>query len=94
MLKRLLDYNEGEEFDLVLMVKNSQLRQDKRGKHYLLMQLADSSGSIRANLIASARPNLFKGLFRQHPASGPITGRPRLRTPAASTPARWLRPQG
>lgn len=67
MLKRLLDYNEGEEFDLVLMVKNSQLRQDKRGKHYLLMQLADSSGSIRANLIASARPNLFKGLFRQHP---------------------------
>ena len=49
MLKRLLDYNEGEEFDLVLMVKNSQLRQDKRGKHYLLMQLADSSGSIRAN---------------------------------------------
>ncbi|GHV98195.1 3'-5' exoribonuclease YhaM [Lactobacillus nasalidis] len=49
MLKRLLDYNEGEEFDLVLIVKSSQLRQDKKGNHYLLMQLADSSGSIRAN---------------------------------------------
>lgn len=71
MLKRLLDYNEGEEFDLVLMVKNSELRQDKRGKHYLLMQLADSSGSIRANYWQA-----------------------KLRTPAASTPARWLRPQG
>ena len=46
MLKRLLDYNEGEEFDLILMLKSSQLRQDKKGRHYLLLQLADSSGTI------------------------------------------------
>lgn len=49
MLKHLLDYNEGEEFDLTLLVKNSQLRQDKKGKHYLLLQLADKSGAVRAN---------------------------------------------
>lgn len=49
MLKRLLDYNEGEEFDLILMLKSSQLRQDKKGRHYLLLQLADSSGTIRGN---------------------------------------------
>lgn len=47
MLKHLLDYNEGEEFDLTLLVKNSQLRQDKKGKHYLLLQLADKSGAVR-----------------------------------------------
>lgn len=49
MLKKLLDYNDGEEFDLVLMLKSSQLRQGKNGKNYLILQLADDSGSLRSN---------------------------------------------
>ena len=49
MLKRLLDYNDGEEFDLVLMIKNSQLRHTKNDKLYLALQFADGSGEIRGN---------------------------------------------
>ncbi|RVU70583.1 MULTISPECIES: 3'-5' exoribonuclease YhaM family protein [Lactobacillus] len=49
MLKRLLDYNDGEEFDLVLMIKNSQLRHTKNDKLFLVLQFSDSSGEIRGN---------------------------------------------
>lgn len=30
MLKRLLDYNDGEEMDIVVLIKNSQLRRNKK----------------------------------------------------------------
>ena len=30
MLKRLLDYNDGEEMDIVVLIKNSQLRHNKK----------------------------------------------------------------
>lgn len=49
MLKRLLDYNDGEEMDLVVMIKNSQLRHTKKDKLYLALSLGDESGEIRAN---------------------------------------------
>lgn len=49
MLKSLKDYNEDEEFDLVLLVKSAQLRQSKKGQHYLDLQLGDESCEIRAN---------------------------------------------
>lgn len=49
MLKRLLDYNEGEELDLIVMIKNSQLRRTKKNKLFLVLQFGDSSGEIRGN---------------------------------------------
>ena len=49
MLKRLLDYNDGEEFDLVLMIKSSQLRHTKNDKLFLVLQFSDGSGEIRGN---------------------------------------------
>ncbi|MDF7669549.1 HD domain-containing protein [Lactobacillus sp. ESL0701] len=49
MFKRLLDYNDGEELELVVLIKNSQLRHTKKGKLYLAMSFGDSSGEIRGN---------------------------------------------
>lgn len=49
MLKRLLDYNDGEELDLVVMIKNSQLRSTKNNKLFLALQFSDASGEIRGN---------------------------------------------
>lgn len=49
MLKRLLDYNDGEELDLVVMIKNSQLRHTKNDKLFLALQFGDGSGEIRGN---------------------------------------------
>lgn len=49
MYKRLLDYNDGEELELVVLIKNSQLRHTKKGKLYLAMSFGDSSGEIRGN---------------------------------------------
>lgn len=48
MLKRLLDYNDGEEMDIVVLIKNSQLRRNKKNKLFLAMQFGDGSGEIRA----------------------------------------------
>lgn len=50
MLKRLLDYNDGEEMDIVVLIKNSQLRRNKKNKLFLAMQFGDGSGEIRGNL--------------------------------------------
>ena len=50
MIKRLLDYNDGEDMDLVLLLKDSSLRTSKNGKQYLVLQFSDSSGTIRGNL--------------------------------------------
>ncbi|WEV40956.1 HD domain-containing protein [Lactobacillus sp. ESL0684] len=50
MFKRLLDYNDSEELELVVLIKNSQLRHTKKGKLYLAMSFGDSSGEIRGNL--------------------------------------------
>ena len=49
MLKRLLDYNDGEEMDIVVLIKNSQLRHNKKNKLFLAMQFSDGSGEIRGN---------------------------------------------
>ncbi|GAA3626949.1 HD domain-containing protein [Lactobacillus hamsteri] len=49
MLKRLLDYNDGEELDLVVMIKSSQLRHTKNDKLFLVLQFSDGSGEIRGN---------------------------------------------
>lgn len=49
MLKHLFDYNENEEFDQVLQIKYSQLRQGKRGQSYLALRLGDASGEVRSN---------------------------------------------
>ena len=49
MLKRLLDYNDGEEMDIVVLIKNSQLRRNKKDKLFLAMQFGDGSGEIRGN---------------------------------------------
>ncbi|MBU3827771.1 MAG: HD domain-containing protein [Candidatus Lactobacillus pullistercoris] len=49
MLKRLLDYNDGEELDLVVIIKNSNLRRTKKDKLYLALQFEDASGEIRGN---------------------------------------------
>ena len=49
MLKRLLDYNDGEEMDIVVLIKNSQLRHNKKNNLYLAMQFGDGSGEIRGN---------------------------------------------
>lgn len=49
MLKRLLDYNDGEEMDIVVFIKNSQLRRNKKNKLFLAMQFGDGSGEIRGN---------------------------------------------
>lgn len=49
MYKRLLDYNDGEELELVVLIKNSQLRHTKKGKLYLALSFSDSSGEIKGN---------------------------------------------
>lgn len=49
MLKRLLDYNDGEEMDIVVLIKNLQLRHNKKDNLYLAMQFGDGSGEIRGN---------------------------------------------
>ncbi len=49
MLKRLLDYNDGEELDLIVMIKNSELRHTKKNKLFLALQFGDGSGEIRGN---------------------------------------------
>lgn len=49
MLKRLLDYNDGEELDVVVIIRNSQLRHTKKNKLYLALQFGDGSGTIRGN---------------------------------------------
>lgn len=49
MLKRLLDYNDGEEMDIVVLIKKSQLRRNKKNKLFLAMQFGDGSGEIRGN---------------------------------------------
>lgn len=49
MLKRLLDYNDGEEMDIVVLIKDSQLRRNKKNKLFLAMQFGDGSGEIRGN---------------------------------------------
>ena len=49
MLNRLLDYNDGEEMDIVVLIKNSQLRRNKKNKLFLAMQFGDGSGEIRGN---------------------------------------------
>lgn len=49
MLKRLLDYNDGEEMDIVVLIKNSQLRHNKKNKLFLAIQFSDGSGEIRGN---------------------------------------------
>ena len=37
MIKRLLDYNDGEDMNLVLLLKDSSLRTSKNGKQYLVL---------------------------------------------------------
>jgi 3'-5' exoribonuclease len=49
MYKYLLDYNDGEELELVVLIKNSQLRHTKKGKLYLALTFGDSSGEIHGN---------------------------------------------
>lgn len=49
MLKRLLDYNDDEEMDIVVLIKNSQLRRNKKNKLFLAIQFGDGSGEIRGN---------------------------------------------
>lgn len=49
MLKRLLDYNDGEELDLIVLIKNSELRHTKKDKLFLALQFSDGSGEIRGN---------------------------------------------
>ena len=49
MFKRLLDYNDGEELEIVVLIKNSQLRHTKNDKLYLALMFGDSSGEIRGN---------------------------------------------
>lgn len=44
-----MDYNDGEEMDIVVMIKNSQLRHTKNNKLFLALSLGDDSGEIRAN---------------------------------------------
>lgn len=49
MLKRLLDYNDGEDMEMVVLIKNCQLRQTKKNKLYLALYFSDASGEIRGN---------------------------------------------
>ncbi|MDF7638505.1 HD domain-containing protein [Lactobacillus sp. ESL0791] len=49
MFKRLLDYNDGEELEIVVLIKNSQLRHTKNDKLYLALIFGDSSGELRGN---------------------------------------------
>lgn len=53
--RRLLDYHDGEEFDIVVMIKQVQLRPSKNGKQYLLLNFSDSSGAIRGNFWNATR---------------------------------------
>ncbi|CCI81764.1 CMP-binding-factor 1 [Lactobacillus hominis DSM 23910 = CRBIP 24.179] len=47
MFKKLLEYNDGEEMNIVVMLKESVLKTSKNGKHYLILNFTDSSGEIR-----------------------------------------------
>ena len=60
MLKNLMDYNLGEEFDQVLLIKQAQLFHTKKGTTYLMLELADKSGSMRANLWDADEEDLAK----------------------------------
>lgn len=47
--RRLLDYHDGEEMDIVVLIKDVQVRSNKNGKQYLLLHFSDSSGVIKGN---------------------------------------------
>ena len=49
MYKHLLDYNDGEELEAIVLIKNSQLRHTQKGKLYLALSFGDASGEIRGN---------------------------------------------
>lgn len=49
MLKQLLDYNDGEELDLVVMIKRAELRRTKKDQLYLALDFGDNSGLLRGN---------------------------------------------
>ncbi|WP_209687023.1 3'-5' exoribonuclease YhaM family protein [Lactobacillus colini] len=62
MNKKLLDYNDGEEMDIVVMLKDAQLRPSRNGKQYLMLYFSDSSGVIRGNYwnASASDAELFK----------------------------------
>lgn len=49
MRKRLMEYNDGEEMEIVVMIKESKMRTSKNGKPYLILNFSDDSGTIRGN---------------------------------------------
>jgi 3'-5' exoribonuclease len=49
MRKKLSEYNEGEELDLIVLIRDSQLRKTKHGDYYLALTFADSSAALRGN---------------------------------------------
>lgn len=55
-----MDYNLGEEFDQVLLIKQAQLFHTKKGTTYLMFELADKSGSMRPNLWDANEDDLAK----------------------------------
>lgn len=50
MQKRLCDYHDGEDMDLVAMLKIVEPRTSQRGQHYLALTFSDQSGTLRGNL--------------------------------------------
>lgn len=50
MQKRLCNYHDGEEMDLVALLKVVEPRTSQRGQHYLALTFSDQSGTLRGNL--------------------------------------------
>ena len=49
MRKNLMEYNDGEEMEILVMIKESKMRTSKNGKPYLILNFSDASGTIRGN---------------------------------------------
>lgn len=49
MLKKISEYNTDEEMDIVVLLKQADVRMTKNGKQYLALTFEDTSGQIRGN---------------------------------------------
>lgn len=58
MQKRLCDYHDGEEMDLVALLKQVEPRTSQRGQRYLALIFSDQSGTLRGNLWQATKQDL------------------------------------
>ncbi len=58
MIRKLMEYHDREELDIVVAVVEAQVRSTKKGKPYLRLELGDSSGQISGNFWGASDQDL------------------------------------